>query len=58
MCAYNQAEFLNIDLIRLNTCVGFLEQVNGVPSCASSDLLRDKLREEWGFRAWAEALEA
>ncbi|CAE7837737.1 Beta-xylosidase/alpha-L-arabinofuranosidase 2 [Symbiodinium microadriaticum] len=25
-------------------------QVNGIPSCASSELLRSKLREEWGFR--------
>eukprot|EP00439_Symbiodinium_sp_Y106_P086670 s351_g35.t1 len=25
-------------------------QVNGVPSCASSELLRSKLRDEWGFR--------
>ena len=34
-------------------CVFRPSKVNGIPSCASSELLRSKLREEWGFRTWA-----
>src|ERR1035441_6981236 len=31
---------------------GVYNAVNGVPGCASSDLLQKRLREQWGFQGY------